>query len=159
MIFQHKFMSKVTLAILFYVICMEVCGQTLSVYKSDISVIETTDTMVEVIKENDLLFFETVEHDKIALDRGIEMDLIREVLFEHPLLTTELIQCQPTTALDLPLKILVWEENGDVYIGFIDPKFMKKRFMLNGCEETVDEMGKLLIRVVVETLKAIRSKD
>lgn len=60
--------------------------------------------------------------------------------------------------LELPLKILVWEENS-VYIGFIGPKFMKKRFMLNDCEETVDEMGKLLIKVVIDTLKAIRSKD
>ena len=41
------------------------------------------------------------------------------------------VKCRPTTALDMPLKILVWEEYDDVYIGFIDPKFMKKRFMLN----------------------------
>jgi len=133
-------------------------SQTLSVYKSELSVEETTSLLEEVIKKSDLIFFETVAHDKIAEERGVTLGLTREVLFEHADLTTELIQCQPTTALDLPLKILVWEENDDVYIGFIDPKFMKKRFMLNGCEETVDEMGKLLIKVVVDTMKAIQSK-
>ena len=133
-------------------------GQNLSVYKSELSVIETTNELVKVIEQNDLIFFETVEHDKIALERGVEIDQMREVLFEHADLTTSLIQCQPTTALDLPLKILIWKENDDVYIGFIDPKFMKKRFMLNDCEDTVDEMGKVLIKVVINTLKAIRSR-
>ncbi|MCP4459752.1 MAG: DUF302 domain-containing protein [Cytophagales bacterium] len=151
-------MSRASFVILFLVVGGTVFGQTLSVYKSEISVEETTEILIEVIRENELIFFETVAHDKIALERGVEMDLTREVLFEDADLTTSLIQCQPTTALDLPLKVLVWEENEDVYIGFIDPKFMKKRFMLTNCEETVDEMGKLLIKVVVDTLKATRAR-
>ena len=151
-------MNRVFITILLLTFGTSVCGQTLSVYKLEISVIEATDILVEVINDNDLIFFETVEHDKIALSRGVNINFTREILFEHPDLTTLLIQCQPTTALDLPLKILIWEENEDVYIGFIDPKFMKKRFMLNGCEETVAEMGKLLIKVVVETLKVIRAR-
>lgn len=151
-------MNRTIQTILLTVISLSVYSQTLSVYRSEKSVEETTDLLVEVVKKSSLIFFETVEHDKIAKERGVELGETREILFEHAGLTTALIQCQPTTALDLPLKILVWEENGDVYMGFIDPKFMKKRFMLNGCEETVDEMGRLLIKVVVDTLKAIQSK-
>ena len=152
-------MIRILVSGLLSLVGLSIYGQTLSVYKSELPVTETTDKIVEVIKSIDLIFFETVAHDKIASDRGVELAKTREILFEDPDLTTSLIQCQPTTALDLPLKILVWEENDDVYIGFIDPKFMKKRFMLNGCEETVDEMGKLLIKVVVDSLKAIRGQD
>ena len=152
-------MKRTICTILLSVSVLSLWGQTLSVYKSDMDVVETTRVIEEVIKSHDLIFFETVAHDLIAAERGVELDLTREILFEDPDLTTALIKCQATTALDLPLKILVWEENGDVYIGFIDPKFMKKRFMLNGCEETVDEMGRLLIKVVVDSLRAIREKD
>lgn len=151
-------MKKLFFAMLIVLVSSSIFGQNLSVYKSELSVVETTNELVKVIKQNDLIFFETVEHDKIALERGVEIDQIREVLFEHADLTTSLIQCQPTTALDLPLKILIWEENDDVYMGFIDPKFMKKRFMLNDCEDTVDEMGKLLIKMVIDTLKSIQSR-
>ena len=151
-------MKKLFFAMLIVLVSSSIFGQNLSVYKSELSVVETTNELVKVIKQNDLIFFETVEHDKIALERGVEIDQIREVLFEHADLTTSLIQCQPTTALDLPLKILIWEENDDVYMGFIDPKFMKKRFMLNDCEDTVDEMVKLLIKMVIDTLKSIQSR-
>ena len=134
-------------------------GQTLSTYKSDISVEETTAAVEQIIKDKGLVYFETVNHDAIAAERGVTMTPVREVLFEDADLTTSLIECQPTTALDLPLKFLIWEEHGDVYLAFIDPQFMKKRFMLQDCEEIVDDMGKLLQRLAVDTMRAIRAKD
>lgn len=134
-------------------------GQTLSIYKSDLDVEKTTQKVVEVIQAKKLVYFETVEHDKIAAERGVTLNPMREVLFEDGDLTTALIECQPTTALDLPLKLLIWEENDDVYVAYIDPQFMKKRFMLQGCEEIVDDMGKLLNRVTVDTMRAIRAED
>ena len=134
-------------------------AQTLSTYKSDKSVIETTAAVEKIIKDQGLVYFETVNHDAIALERGVTMTPVREVLFEDADLTTALIECQPTTALDLPLKFLIWEEHGDVYLAFIDPQFMKKRFMLQDCEEIVDDMGKVLQRLAVDTMRAIREKD
>lgn len=151
---------RVTISIclvIFYV--NSTSSQTLSIYKSEKSVEETSRVIEELIKERNLVFFETVEHDKIAADRGVQINKMHEVLFEDGDLTTALIECQPTTALDLPLKILVWEENGDVYMAFIDPQFMKKRFMLRGCEEIVDKMGQVLARVTVDAMRAIRAKD
>ncbi|MEQ9230810.1 MAG: DUF302 domain-containing protein [Cyclobacteriaceae bacterium] len=134
-------------------------GQTLSVYQSPQSVTETTDQLIYTIKKANLVYFETVSHHEIAAERGVTISEMQEILFEDGDLTTSLIECQPTTALDLPLKILIWEENDDVYIAFIDPKFMKKRFMLSGCEEVVDDMGKLLAKVVVDGLRALRAQD
>ena len=155
----YEVMKKTLIILLMMFAGFSAQTQTLSVYKSELSVDKTTELLEKVIKDSGLIFFETVAHDKIAAERGVEMNEIREVLFENADLTTSLIQCQPTTALDLPLKILVWEENEDVYIGFIDVKFMKKRFMLSGCEEIVDDMGKLMVRVVIDTLRATRSQD
>jgi len=152
-------MRRAIITILLSSSVLSVWSQTLSVYKSEMDVLGTTNKIEEVIKSYELIFFETVAHDLIAAERGVELGLTREILFEDPDLTTSLIKCQATTALDLPLKILVWEENEDVYVGFIDPKFMKKRFMLSGCEDTVDDMGKLLVKVVVDSMRAIREKD
>lgn len=134
-------------------------AQTLSIYKSEKDVEKTTEIIVEVILQKGLVFFETVNHDKIAAERGVKISPMREVLFEDGDLTTALIECQPTTALDLPLKILIWEEHGDVYLAYIDPQFMKKRFMLQGCEEIIDDMGKLLARLTVDASRAIQEAD
>lgn len=136
-----------------------VTGQTLSIYKSQKDVVRTTEIIEGIIKKKGLIFFETVSHDEIAKERGVTIPPMREILFEDGDLTTALIECQPTTALDLPLKILVWEEHGDVYLAYIDPQFMKKRFMLQGCEEIIDDMGKLLARLTIDATRAIQSED
>jgi uncharacterized protein (DUF302 family) len=129
--------------------------QNLTIFKSEKSVDETASMIVNVIKEGDLIFFETVNHDEIASTRGVSMKATRSILFEDPDLTTTLINCQQTAALDLPLEILVWEENGDVYIGFIDPKFMVKRFMIQGCDEVIIELSRLMVRVTTDAMRQL----
>jgi uncharacterized protein (DUF302 family) len=152
-------MKKLLLTGLLCLLTLGLKAQTLSIYKSDKSVEETTAVIEGIIKKMHLVYFETVPHDKIAAKRGVTISPMREILFEDAGMSTALIECQPTTALDLPLKVLVWEENGDVYLAFVDPRFMKKRFMLTGCEELVDDMGALLSKVVVDSMRAIQEQD
>lgn len=128
-------------------------SQNLTIYRSERTVDETVDRLVEIIKKKKLAYFETVEHDKVAKEYGVNIPPTRMILFEDPNLMIELVSCRQTTALDLPMKILVWEENEDVYIGFFDPKVMKKRFLLQECEDIITSMSRLKIRVVNEALK------
>lgn len=115
----------------------------------------TTEMIIQVIKDRDLIFFETVSHDEIATARGLSLSPTRSILFEDPDLTTTLIGCQQTAALDLPLEILVWEEHGDVYIGYIDPKFMVKRFMIQDCDATIEELTRLMVRITMDAMRQL----
>ena len=128
-------------------------AQNLTTYKSAKTVDETVNRIVDLIKQKKLVYFETVEHDKVAKDYGVTIPPTRMILFEDPNLMIELVSCRQTTALDLPMKILVWEENEDVYVGFFDPKVMKKRFMLHACDDIITSMSRLKIRIVNEALK------
>jgi len=128
-------------------------AQNLTIYKSPRTVEETVDELVSVIEKKKLVHFETVNHDKVAEDYGVSIPPTRMILFEDPNLMIELVSCRQTTALDLPMKILVWEENEDVYIGFFDPKIMKKRFMLQECDDIITSMSRLKVRIVNEVLK------
>lgn len=130
-------------------------AQNLTIYRSESSVDETAQKIVQVIKDKDLIYFETVSHDQIARERGVNLDPTRSILFEDPDLTTELLLCKQTAAHDLPLEIIVWEENGDVYIGFMDPKVMLKRFMISGCNENLELISKLMVRVTMDALRAL----
>ena len=128
-------------------------GQNLTTYRSTRDVDETVNRIIEVIKQKKLAYFETVEHDKVAKEYGVEIPPTRMILFEDPNMMIELVSCRQTTALDLPMRILVWEENSDVYVGFFDPKVMKKRFMLHECDDIISSMSRLKIRVVNEALR------
>lgn len=148
-----NFKSILCLGMLF---CVSVSySQNLSIYKSKKGVDETTQSIVQLIKERGLVYFETVDHDKIAKERGIKIPPTKVILFEDSELTSKLITCQQTTALDLPLKILVWEENEDVYIGFINPSDMEKRFILNDCHDTIEALSRLMIRLVTDVMRAM----
>ncbi|MFY0605300.1 MAG: DUF302 domain-containing protein [Cyclobacteriaceae bacterium] len=145
-----RFISRIG----FFVISISVQSQNLTVYMSEMDVETTLDQIVSVIKQNEnLVFFETVAHDVLAKERGLDLAPTRSVLFEEPVLTTALIKCQATAALDLPLEILVWEEHEEVYVGFIDPKYMIRRFMISDCDETIRALSSVLTRVCVKGLK------
>lgn len=149
-------MSKIILAtfLIGYSICLQ--AQNLSVYRSEKGIGETVNKIVEIIQtDENLIFFETVSHDSIANQRGLELAPTRSILFEEPTLTTQLITCQQTAALDLPLEIIVWEEYGDVYIGFMDPKFMRRRFMIDGCEETIQALTSVITKVAMDAIRQL----
>ena len=114
---------------------------------------ETVDRIVETINQKKLVHFETVNHDAVAAEYVVDIPPTRIILFEDPNLMIELVSCRQTTALDLPMKILVWEEEEDIYIGFFDPKVMKKRFMLQQCDDIISSMSRLKVRIVNEVIK------
>lgn len=131
-------------------------AQDLTIFRSDYSVEETSTALIDKINQLNLIYFESIDHQKIAQSKGFEIPPTTSILFEEPSLVSQLLLCAPTTALDLPLEILVWEERGDVYMGYIDPKFMDRRFMINGCEETLSDMSKLMIRITTDVTRSLR---
>ena len=128
-------------------------SQNLTVFQSKYSVKESTERIISIIKKKNLVYFETVAHDEIAKSRGIKINPTKIILFEDSEFTSNLISCEQTVALDLPLKIMVWEESGDVYIGYIDPLLMRRRFLIKGCAETLTSMSSLMNRIVNESLR------
>ncbi len=150
---QERNEMKETATLLLLLVSFFSQAQNLTIFKSHLSVDATTAKIESIIDEKGLKFFETVHHHEIAIEKGHEIDSTNVILFEDPDLTTDLINCEQTSALDLPLKLMVWEENGDVYIGYIDPQFMRKRFMIQDCPETLTKMTALVVRIVNETIR------
>lgn len=131
----------------------ELSAQNLTIFRSNRNVDEMTERIISEIKREGLIYFETVYHDQIAKERGDTLAPTRSILFEDATLTTALIKCQQTTALDLPLEILVWDEYGDVYVGYDDPKFMKKRFMIIGCDDTIVSLTRLMLKITTNAMR------
>ncbi len=129
-------------------------AQNLTIYRSSLSVEKTEAKLVELIKESELVYFETVIHDEIASRRDLEIPPTRVVIFEDPELVTRLIKCNQTTALEMPLKMLIWEENEDVYVGFVDPKLMSKRFLLEGCDDVLDDLARMLVKLASNVIRS-----
>ena len=108
--------------------------------------------MEEVIKTEELELFETV-NDRIAAKIGEEIAATEIIMFEDSKLTSELISCEQTAALDLPLKVLVWSENEDTYVGYFDPQNLRRKFLIDGCDETLKNLISLIARIVNKSIR------
>jgi uncharacterized protein (DUF302 family) len=153
-LFLRKMKTKYILMIALWIgIAFSCFTQNMTVYRSDVSVEKTTEVLMSILKEKDLKFFETVPHHEIAKERDTDISPTNVIIFEDAALSSKLITCEQTSALDLPLKIMVWEEHGDVYIGYFDPILMRRKYLIDGCDDTLKQMSGMMSRLVNECLK------
>lgn len=74
------------------------------------SVAETLDRLEELITGRGLTLFAVIEHDVAAAEAGLSMRPAKLVIFGDPAAGTPLMVAAPLLALDLPLRILVWQD-------------------------------------------------
>ena len=59
---------------------------------------------------------------------GLTLQPTRMLLFGNPRAGTPLMAAAPTAALDLPLKMLIWEAaDGSVWVGYNTPAYLSER--------------------------------
>ena len=122
-----------------YVSRQQAVAQTASptgliVKASPYSVEETEARFKQILEARGLNLFATVDHAQNATGAGLELLPTRVVIFGNPQLGTPLMQCQQSIAIDLPQKVLIWEdEQGQVQLAYNDPQYLGGRHRLDGC--------------------------
>ena len=97
--------------------------------ESKFPVKETADRLVKAIEEKGLKVATRVDHAAGAKAAGLEMPPAEVVLFGNPKLGTPLMLSNPEIAIDLPMKMLVWQDKaGKVRVGYVAPDALKLRY-------------------------------
>jgi len=101
----------------------------------DIRSNHTVDATVEKLKgildAKSVTLFALVDHSGEAAKVGMEMRPTRLLIFGSPKAGTPLMLAAPSVAIDLPLKILVWEdEGGQAWVSYNTPEFLRERHSL-----------------------------
>jgi len=72
--------------------------------------------------------FAVVDHSGEAENAGMHMRPTKLLIFGNPKAGTPLMLAAPSVAIDLPLKILVWEDTaGKVWISYNSPAYLQAR--------------------------------
>ncbi len=89
--------------------------------------------------------FAVIDHSGEAESVGLSMPNTKLIVFGNPKAGTPLMIAAPTIAIDLPLKILVWEDlEGKVWISHNSPEFLGNRHgLLPELRQTLVSAGKL----------------
>ena len=86
-----------------------------------------------------------VNHTMNAIGVNLELNPTRLIIFGNPNLGTPLMQNKQTTGLDLPQKILVWEDDEDmVHVSYNDPAFIAERHGIMDNTETLETITNAL---------------
>lgn len=106
----------------------------------------TADRLREFVDSHALTVFARIEHDCAALQVGLELPFTQVLIFGNPRAGTQLMRRAPSLAIDLPLRVLVWEDAaGTAWLGYDDPIWVARRHgMLSEAEAPFAAMKTLL---------------
>jgi uncharacterized protein (DUF302 family)/uncharacterized membrane protein YidH (DUF202 family) len=92
------------------------------------SVDQTVDKLQAVLQAKGVKLFALIDHSGEAQRAGLEMRPTKLLIFGNPKGGTPLMVAAPTVAIDLPLKLLVWEDAaGKVWITYNAPTYLQAR--------------------------------
>lgn len=129
-------------------------AQEMTTYLSPFGVAETVSKFKEVIEKHDLILFDVINHHDAALKVGQEIRPTVVVIFENPELGTQWTICEQTVAIDLPFRVLIWEEEtGDTFLSYTNPRLIAKRHQVKECPDIADQINRILVRVINETIR------
>jgi len=114
---------------------------------SNHSVEQTVEKLKSILESKGVTLFALVDHSGEAEKVVMKMRPTKLLIFGSPKAGTPLMLAAPSTAIDLPLKILVWEDaQGKVWVSYNSPEYLRGRHGLP--QELIQNIA------VVETLAA-----
>jgi uncharacterized protein (DUF302 family) len=109
----------------------EAAGNGIISITSRHSVDATLDKLKRILDSQGVKIFALVDHSGEAEKAGLRMRDTKLLIFGNPKGGTPLMLASPTAALDLPLKILVWEDAaGKVWLTYNSVEFIRQRHSL-----------------------------
>jgi uncharacterized protein (DUF302 family) len=98
---------------------------------SNHSVDETLQRVKNILRSKGITLFAVVDHSGEAEKVGMKMPPTKLVIFGNPKGGTPLMLAAPSIAIDLPLKILVWQDaQGKVWLSYNSPEYLMQRHSL-----------------------------
>jgi uncharacterized protein (DUF302 family) len=92
------------------------------------SVDETVTKLKNILQAKNVTLFALVDHCGEAEKIGMKMKPTKLLIFGNPQAGTPLMLAAPSSAIDLPLKILVWEDaEGRVWLSYNSPEYLQQR--------------------------------
>jgi uncharacterized protein (DUF302 family) len=108
---------------------------------SPYSAAKTVERIESVLKEKGIHLFARIDHADQAAKVKLTLRPTTLLIFGNPQVGTPLMQSQQTIGIDLPLRVLIWEDEiGKTWLAYNAPDYLAKRHAITGQEETLKGM-------------------
>jgi uncharacterized protein (DUF302 family) len=94
---------------------------------SPLSVADTTARMTGILAAKGVRLFTVIDQSAEARQVGLQLRDTTLVIFGSPAAGTPVMVASPLAALDLPLKVLVWDDGGQTKVSYYAPSELAAR--------------------------------
>jgi uncharacterized protein (DUF302 family) len=117
----------------------------LTTIASSFSPKETMDRLEAEIRAKGMSVFARVDHAAGAAEAGLELRPTNLIIFGNARGGTPLMQASQTAGIDLPLKVLVWQDAaGKTWFSYNEPSWIAQRHHLGVRAEIIDKLAAAL---------------
>src|SRR5262245_46904123 len=114
------------------------------------SVAQTVDGLRRLMADRGFTVFNVIDHSGVAERVGVQMPDSKLIMFGKPTVGAAVMLAAPLAALDIPLKVLVWEDgNGAVSVSYNSPESLAERLHLEGAQRAPFDAVASIVEAVV----------
>jgi uncharacterized protein (DUF302 family) len=110
----------------------EVGDEAVVTKQSPWSMADTLARLSAVVAARGMEVFAVIDHSGKAREIGLDLRDTKLVIFGSPSAATPVIEAAPLAALDLPLRVVVWEDGYRTLVSYPAPAAIARRYGLDG---------------------------
>ncbi len=117
---------------------------------------QTMDRLSAAVSAHGMAILARIDHAAAAAEAGLDLRPTEVLIFGNPRAGTPLMQAAQTMGVDLPLKALVWQdEGGRTWLSYNDPQWLARRYgATSGTDKILAAMANALATVAGEATGA-----
>ena len=136
--------------LLFLLSTLALYGDDILIKESKHRVLQTIENIKENVLSKDFSVFGIIDHEANAKASGMEMQEAKVIIFGNPKAGTKLMQEDVLTALDLPLRVLVYRDaSKNVQVAYRKVSELQKDFNLKDIKHLM-AMDKGLEAIIIQ---------
>lgn len=113
------------------------------------SVKETIERLTDFLTQHGATVYLQIDQQREFLTVGIKINPYKFILFGNPRAGAALVRENPVAGLDLPLKVIAWEDNhGKVWLGYNDACYLEERHNLIPDKDSPLDLSELLTKAL-----------
>ena len=101
----------------------------------------------EALDAHGLQLFARIDHAAGARKAGIELQPDVLLILGNARVGTPLMQADPRVGIELPLRMLIWQDHAGTHVGYLDPRELADRYALDGQQQTLERQTAVLTKL------------
>jgi uncharacterized protein (DUF302 family) len=101
----------------------------------------------EALDAHGLQLFARIDHAAGGRKAEVELEPNVLLIFGNVHVGTPLMQADPRVGVELPLRMLIWQDPDGTHVGYPDPRELAARYALRGNQQTLERQAAVLAKL------------